>query len=281
VVSCLGLGAGPLGLVELSERDAEELLLGALDAGITLIDTARSYGLSEERLGRTLGRRRPDVVLSTKIGYGIDGVPDWTGECVARGVDAALARLRTGWIDIVHLHSCPIDVLLRDDVVAALATAFDAGKVRVMAYSGDNAEAAHAVACGRFGALQTSFSLVDRAAETTIATARERGLGVIAKRPLGNAPWRFPACPDAPDLAAYWERWSALALADRTEPWPELALRFAVHQPGVSAAIVGTATLAHLRAGVRAAERGPLPADVRDSFACAYRAVGASWPGVI
>jgi aryl-alcohol dehydrogenase-like predicted oxidoreductase len=280
-VSKLGLGAGPLGLSQLAESDAERLVAAAVDAGITLFDTARSYGLSEQRLGRHLGARRARVVLSTKLGYGVDGVPDWTGECVSRGIDAALGRLRTDWIDIVHLHSCPLDVLRRDDVTDALAAGVAAGKVRVMAYSGDNAEAAHAVACGRFGALQISLSVVDRAAVPTIARAAASDLGVIAKRPLGNAPWRFATRPDAPDLAEYWRRWTALALEPGVLEWPELALRYAAHHAGVAAAIVGTARIEHLLSAVRAAERGPLSPDLSAALDDRYRERGADWFGVI
>jgi aryl-alcohol dehydrogenase-like predicted oxidoreductase len=286
-VSGLGLGAGPLGLGSLTESDAERLLHGAVDAGVTLIDTARSYGESEVRIGRHLGGRRAGVILSTKLGYGIEGVPDWTGECAARGVDAALVRLRTDWIDIVHLHSCPLEILGREEIVSSLVAAVAAGKVRVIGYSGDNAEAAYAATSGRFGSLQTSLSLVDRASEATIAVARDRRLGVIAKRPLGNAPWRFDELPDAPDLAEYWRRWQSLGdsiaqlVATSGAAAAELAIRFAAHQPGVSTAILGTASLDHLLAGVRAVERGPLPADTVASLSAAYRTLGERWPGVI
>ena len=56
----------------LSEADAGRLLNAALDAGISLIDTARSYGLAEERIGRHLANRRDEYVLSTKVGYGVE-----------------------------------------------------------------------------------------------------------------------------------------------------------------------------------------------------------------
>ena len=103
-VSVLGLGAGQIGAAELADRDVEALLRATVELGVTLIDTARSYGLSEERIGRFLAPVRDHVVLSTKVGYGVDGVPDWTGECVRLGVDRALTLLATDRIDIVHLH---------------------------------------------------------------------------------------------------------------------------------------------------------------------------------
>src|SRR6266508_1640164 len=71
-VPALGFGAAAAGDPTLSEADAGALLNGAVDAGATLIDTARSYGLSEERIGRHLSHRRRGLVLSTKVGYGVD-----------------------------------------------------------------------------------------------------------------------------------------------------------------------------------------------------------------
>jgi aryl-alcohol dehydrogenase-like predicted oxidoreductase len=65
-----------------SESEAGRLLNQVLDAGVNLIDTARGYGLSEERIGRHLAHRRPEFLLSTKVGYGIPGVADWTYDCI-------------------------------------------------------------------------------------------------------------------------------------------------------------------------------------------------------
>ncbi|HRC54963.1 MAG TPA: aldo/keto reductase, partial [Kofleriaceae bacterium] len=152
-VSIVGLGAGSIGEATTPDAEVEQLLNTALDAGVTLVDTARSYGLSEERLGSLLQGRRQRVVLSTKIGYDMAGIPDWTGPCIEAGVDAALRRLRTDWLDIVHLHSCGLDVLQRGDVVAALGRAVEAGKVRVAAYSGEGEALRWAVTSGAFGAV--------------------------------------------------------------------------------------------------------------------------------
>src|SRR3954447_2022124 len=91
-VPVLGFGAGHIGDPALSEEEVGRLLHGALDLGVTLIDTARSYGLSEERIGKHLSHRRKDFVLSTKVGYSVPGVADWTGPVITAGVDAALGR---------------------------------------------------------------------------------------------------------------------------------------------------------------------------------------------
>lgn len=282
-MSAIGLGGGQLGDERISDRDAERLLDQALACGINLIDTARSYGASEDRIGRFVrGRRRDRIVLSTKIGYGVPGVADWTPECIRQGVDAARARLGVDVIDIVHLHSCPREVLESGGVVDALSEAVQAGKIRVAAYSGDNDAAAHAVVCGRFGSVQTSLNLCDqRAAGAVVAPARERGMGVIAKRPVANAPWRFSEHPVGHEAELYWQRWKQLDVDPRGLDWHELALRFSVWFPGVHAAIVGTSSPEHLRANVEMASRGPLPDELDTAVRQAFARHGSDWSGRI
>ncbi|HEU5059480.1 MAG TPA: aldo/keto reductase [Kofleriaceae bacterium] len=279
--SRLGLGAGRIGDPAQDEREVEHLLRGALDLGVTVIDSARSYGLSEERIGRALAGRRGSFLLSTKVGYDMAPHPDWTGACVAAGVDAALARLRTDVIDVVHLHSCPREILQRGEVVRALEDAVAAGKVRRAGYAGDGEAARSAVDSGRFAALETSVSLLDQASlAATVPAAAARGLLVIAKRPLADAPWRWSEPPAAPDSAEYHRRFRALdldALRGGLE-WGELAVRFAAFAPGVTTAIVGTSRLAHLARAAGWVARGPLPDDQAAALRAAFP---PDWPGII
>jgi len=280
-VSALGLGAGEIGAATLDEIEVEALLRTAIDCGVTLIDTARSYGLSEERIGRYLAPVRDAAVLSTKVGYGVDGVADWTGECVRRGIDRALGLLATDRIDIVHLHSCPIDVLERGDVVTALHDARRAGKIRCAAYSGDNEALAWAADSGQFDSLQLSWNLCDQRAAAVIERAHQAGLGVIAKRPLANAPWRFERRPEGQEVEQYWVRWQELQF-DRGElAWDELAVRFAAHFPGVSSAIVGTRQIAHLCHNAALVAGGALPEAVVAAVRARFQEVGATWPAKI
>jgi aryl-alcohol dehydrogenase-like predicted oxidoreductase len=281
-VSALGFGAGPVGNPELSESDAATLLHGVLDAGINLLDTAPSYGLSEERIGRHLAGRRQEFLLSTKCGYGVPGVEDWTGPCITQGVELALRRLRTDVLDLVHFHSCPVDILERPGVVEALTRAVEQGKVRVAAYSGDNAPLEWALHSGKFGSVQLSVNVFDqRALERALPLASERGVGVIAKRPLGNAPWRFHERPGAPDIATYWDRMRAMGLDTGGMDWSELALRFAAFVPGVASCIVGTTRLENLRRNVQALEQGPLPHGLNEHIRGAFRHHGREWDGLI
>lgn len=281
-VSILGLGAGQVGDERLAESDAAQLLNTALDLGITLIDTARGYGQSEERIGRHLSHRRAQFILSTKVGYGIAGHADWSAGIIEAGVDEALRRMRTDYIDIVHLHSCELATLHAGDVVDALARMREKGKIRIAAYSGENQALDWAVASGRFGGVECSVNLFDQInLGGSLEQAQDHGLGVIAKRPLGNAPWRFKAQPVGDYAEIYWERMRDLAYDTCGLPWDEFALRFSAWQPGVSCAIVGTASVAHLRHNVEIAATGPLPGNVALAVRNRFAECGADWPGQV
>lgn len=257
------------------EAEVGRLLQGVLDLGVKLIDTARGYGRSEERIGRHLAHRRQDFVLSTKFGYGVDGVSDWTYPCIVQGVERALRLLRTDFIDIGHLHSCPLQVLQRGEVSQALADCVQAGKLRVAAYSGENAELAHAMADDRFASVQCSLSLVDRANLQQLPSPK----GVLVKRSLAGLAWARAQRPEDFCEGAYWDRWQQLALPELGLPWPEVALRWAAFQPAVSSVLIGTKTLAHLRVGIDAVARGPLPQEVSVVLDRAWS--GRHWPGVV
>lgn len=281
-VSVLGLGAGQVGDAALDEAQAATLLNTALDLGVRLIDTARGYGLSEARIGRHLAHRRSEYVLSTKVGYGIEGHTDWTGPCITAGVDEALRLLRTDVIDIVHLHSCPLATLQAGEVVQALQRAHDQGKLRVVAYSGENEALAWAVDSGLFGGVECSVNLFDQGSlAAVLPRAAAAGQGVIAKRPLANAPWRWAERPVGHYAEVYWQRMQALSLDTAGLPWDEFALRFAAHQGVVSSAIAGTASAEHLRHNVALVDKGPLPAEVVAAVRQRFVEVGSAWPGEI
>lgn len=285
-VSVLGFGAGHVGAESLSEDQAGTLLNRAVDRGVTLVDTARGYGLSEERIGRHLSYRRHDFILSSKGGYGADGADDWTPLAIRRGIEQALTRMRVDWIDIFHLHSCPLETLRRDDLLSALDEARQAGLIRVAAYSGENDALAWAVESGRFGSIETSVNLADQhSAHSVLPRARERGLGVIAKRPIANAVWQFEERPAGQYAETYWERLHQLDLNGVREQagldWAEFALRFTAYQPNVHSAIVGTANIDNLERNVRIIQEGPLRLDVLTQIEAAWERTGKTWPGEV
>ncbi len=195
-VSRLGAGLAEIGS-ELDFDDVEQagnVLNNALDLGINFLDTAACYGISEELIGRTVADRRDEYVLVTKAGHargdGLNG-SDWTYETVRDSIDRSLRRLNTDYVDLVQLHSCGIPDLEKGDIIRALEDARDAGKTRMIGYSGDN-EAAHwAVDSGIFATLQTSFNVVEQRAYSSglLEKCAKNGIGVIVKRPIAGATW--------------------------------------------------------------------------------------------
>ena len=281
-VSALGFGAGHIGFDGVTERDAHALLDRALDLGINFIDTARGYGLSEERIGRWLPAHRDEVVLSTKVGYGVQGARDWSAAAVTGGVDEALRTLGTDVLDVVFLHSCPLEVLERGEAAQALLSCVDAGKVRIPGYSGENEALAWASGAGLFGAVQSSVNLADqRSLREVLPGASRRGLGIVAKRPLANAPWRHSERPVGVYGETYWLRLRELGLEPESDDWQGTALRFSAFTPGVGTAIVGTSRTANLEAAAAAVARGPLPATERARWENAFAPHTGVWPGEV
>ncbi len=303
-VSVLGYGAGHIGGNDLSEKETDFLLNAVLDEGINLIDTARAYGLSEERIGKHLSHRRQEFILSTKVGYGVDGVPDWTYECILKGIERALRLMHTDILDIVHLHSCPKSTLEQGEVIKALLRAKQDGKVRAIAYSGDNEDLKYAVSNRCFDSIMTSLNFCDQRVIDTIppstlfaagdcrvlnnngsghrtSTLKDHHLGVIAKRPIANAPWRFNKCPVGHYAETYWNRWKTMNIDPTPLEWQELALRFTASVPGVSSLIVGTGKLSHLQKNKNAIEKGSLSPALFENIRSAFQKWDDNWVGQV
>jgi aryl-alcohol dehydrogenase-like predicted oxidoreductase len=292
-VSRLGLGTGRLG--ECSADDAMRLLDEAWALGIRVFDTARSYGAAEADLGRWLkSRALPDVVVTTKVGYGVNGVSDWSADAVAIGIDDALQTLNVDALGVVFLHSCPGNVAVRDDVVAVLAAARAAGKVRAVGYAGENEALDITMGHGVFDVFQLSVSVVDQGSrELRLPWLHQQGRGVFAKRALGNAFWRGSSSTSSsmstdpsiePALSPedeYRRRGAAMALREPVGGHAAQALRFTAFTPGVHTSLVGSRRLVSLREAVAAVAQGPLPPDEVDALVQRWHTHAAGWRGVV
>lgn len=279
-VSPLGFGAGHVGSPDMTEDQAGTLLNRALDRGINVVDTARGYGLSEERIGRHLSWRRQDFHLVTKVGYQVDGAEDWTGEAVEKGLEQALGRMKTDHVEAVLLHSCPASVFARDDVLQALVRVRQRGLAQYVGYSGENTDLNAALASGVFQVYETSVNLVDQGWLDRMFPG-DLVPALVAKRPLANAFWRYDQQPVGQYAEVYWVRWQTWALDGWGMPLDELALRFALSYPGAGTAIVGTGSIANLELNIVLAEKGPLPDDVLHRLRQAWRPYRGKWVGQV
>jgi len=282
-VSVLGFGGAEIGYQSAALDTVERLLGSALDAGLNVIDTAECYMISEELIGKAVGHRRDAFHLFTKCGHA-SGLPgeDWDPQMLRASIDRSLQRLGTDRVDLIHLHSCDEAKLRQGDVIAVLQEARDAGKTRLIGYSGDHTAARYAVECGAFDALQTSVSIADQEPITlTLPLALEKGMGVIAKRPLANVAWTKETMPEGEYAYPYFKRLQALAYDFLSGPdAASVALRFTLAQPGVSTAIVGTQNPDRWLANARLLDTGPLPAAQIEAIRARWNEVaGADWAG--
>jgi aryl-alcohol dehydrogenase-like predicted oxidoreductase len=306
-VSPLGFGAGQIGGTNITESEAGTILNRALDRGMNLVDTARGYGLAEERIGRHLSWRREEFILVSKCGYSVPSVEDWTPRAVREGVDMALRLMQTDYLDVMLFHSCPAATLQREGLIDALAECVEAGKVRHCGYSGENEDLAFAIGTGRFSVIETSVNIFDqRGLSSTVAEAAKRGMAVIAKRSLGNVAWKYDERPVGNYCEPYWMRMQAMNQMPNTGSntgsntgggtrlselvaasgltWEQVALRFAAYAVGVSCAIVGTANIHNLERNIEITNEGALPAELVVALQTAFRTHddhGDEWAGQV
>jgi aryl-alcohol dehydrogenase-like predicted oxidoreductase len=287
LVSALGFGGAELGFDDgVTATAVAGLLHPAIDAGLTVIDTACAYLESERLIGEALSGRREKVHLFTKCGA-TDGFSrsDWSAAGIRSQLESSLRLLQTDRVELLQLHSCGVEVLERGEAIEALEALKREGKTRFIGYSGDGPAAVWAVKCGRFDALQTSLNVADqRVLDEALPLARETGLGVIAKRPVANVAWRHGAeGPTNSYHRPYWERLRTLDFAFTKQPLAEavsVALRFTAFQPGVSTAIVGSSSSGRWNENAALLARGRLPeAEVQAIRQRWQERAAASWTG--
>lgn len=168
-VSIVGLGCNNFGW-HIDEAQTQKVVDAAIEAGITLFDTADVYGegRSEEMLGRTLGDRRDDVLIASKFGYDRDESERGTAAYVREACEASLKRLGTDYIDLYYLHKPDPETPVAE-TLAALGELKAEGKVREIACSNFSPEqlreAARAGTDAGFAAVQNEYSLLERAPE--------------------------------------------------------------------------------------------------------------------
>lgn len=291
-VALLGFGGAEIGYEQAAPDVVAKLLNGALDSGLNVIDTAECYLESETLIGAAVGHRRKEFFLFTKCGHFVEGggSADWSKAALLRSIERSLQRLKTETVDLVQLHSCSLDELKKGECIEALELAKQQGKTRYIGYSGDSAAARYAVECGRFDSLQTSVNLCDQEAiELTLPLAAEKGMGVIAKRPIANAVWRHDAAPSNGYHLEYWKRLQELRYdfafgeakqrEDADGP-AGIAMRFTAMQPGVDVLIVGTTKPERWKQNAELLRAGALSKEQADAIRARWKAVAKSdWTG--
>jgi aryl-alcohol dehydrogenase-like predicted oxidoreductase len=279
-VSVVGVGCNNFG-ARLDAAATERVVHGALDAGVTLFDTADTYGgtQSEVLLGRALGARRDEAVVATKFGMPLDDQRFGASPAYVRAAcDASLARLGLDYIDLYQLHY-PDEATPIADTLGALQELVAAGKVREVGCSNFTAaqlrEARDAAGAGpAFASVQNQFSLLAREPERdgVLATCEELGVAFLPFYPLANGLLTGKVRPGepipegtrlalmAPERSAHWlseslqrRVASLLAFADEVGvPILTLAVSWLLSHAAVASVIAGASSPDQVRANVEA-----------------------------
>ncbi|HEY2373780.1 MAG TPA: aldo/keto reductase [Gaiellaceae bacterium] len=284
-VSLVGLGTNNFG-PRIDYDRSLAVIDAALDAGITLLDTADIYGQgkSEEIIGRALEGRREGVLIATKFGKPMDERPEerrGSPAYIHAACEASLRRLRTDVIDVYQMHE-PDEGTPIEETLGALDDLITAGKVRYIGssnYSAEQIEEADRAAgerkLTRFVSAQNHYSLVERDIEDDMLPTCERlGIGMLPYFPLASglltgkytrgetATEGRLAGREIPD--ARWDRLARLNdfATERRIPLLSLAIGGLAAMPAVASVIAGATTPEQVRANVTAGAWEPTGADL-------------------
>ncbi|MET9214475.1 MULTISPECIES: aldo/keto reductase [unclassified Nocardia] len=297
-VSSLVLGAMNFGALGRSTQDEVTAMIdAAVEGGVNLVDTADVYGRgeSEELVGKAVAGRRDDLLLATKASLPMGEERNHRGgsrRWLVTALDDSLRRLGVDHVDLFQIHRWDPSVS-DEETLSALTDLRQAGKIR---YFGSSTFPAYRVVqaqwaarehhLGRYVTEQPSYSILQRGIEThVLPVTQEYGLGVLAWSPLASgwlsgairadreiATSRSAFMPHRFDTTVPANRAKLAAVEQLAEvadqaglTMIQLALGFVTAHPGVTSAIIGPRTPAHLHAQLAAADTR-LSADVLDAI---------------
>ena len=307
MVSAIGLGCNNFGRKQTATYTQEgttAVIHAALDAGITLFDTADIYGaepgLSETLMAHAIEGRRDELVLATKFGMSMDGAngPDWgargSRRYIRTAVEASLRRLRTEWIDLYQFHE-PDPHTPIEETLATLSDLIAEGKVRYIGHSNlsgwqivDAHRAAQIAAHPAFVSAQNEYSLLRRDAESEVLPAvRHCGLGFLPYFPLHNGLLTGKYSADTRPADGRITTQKAAIL--ETAPWDAIeayrkfcqarditmvqaTFSWLLAQPALASVIAGATTPEQVRANAATAQGWDPSADELDEISTIFQA---------
>ena len=275
-----GIGGFPFWATE-GERISTRSVQKAYDLGINFFDTAPVYGfgVSEELIGKTLKPIRDKVILATKCGLkwkkrAISSITKNTKKnSIMKEAEDSLGRLQTDWIDLYQVHWPDIETS-QEETMEALLTLQEQGKIRyigVSNYSVDQMK--DCLKKGSIVSLQPEYSLIQRSIEkVTVPFCLENKIGIIAYSPLASgvltgkydkntqfADWRSKGIigqftgQGFIDNIAKVDKLRDIA-NEMGKTCGDLAINWAIHQPGVTTALVVVKNSNQVEANLKSGE---------------------------
>jgi aryl-alcohol dehydrogenase-like predicted oxidoreductase len=283
-VTVVGLGCGGhsrLGMATGHDEDhASEIVRAALDLGINFIDTARAYG-TEAAVGKAIRGRRERVVLSSKaLPVGASGL--LRDEDLRESLELSLARLRTDYIDVFHLHGVLADQYgyCIDELLPELVRAREAGKIRFVGITERfGTDTRHemldrALPDDHFDVVMVGHNLLNPSARHRVfPLTRANDVGTLimfaVRRALSRPENAIAIVETLIEQGAVDARHVDLAdplgfvIAHRdVKSLVEAAYRFCRYEPGAHVILTGTGSVEHLRENVESILAGPLPGEI-------------------
>jgi len=281
-VSEIGMGCNRLGEPNMPDEHWVGLVQQAIELGVNLFDTSESYGWgrSEEMLGRAIGNRA-DVLIATKVSRIREtNQHDFSAKRIIAQAEGSLRRLRRDCIDIYQLHSPSLEEMKRFDWLDGMARLKQEGKIRLVGVSiNDAASGQWLIEQGLADVLQVAYNMLEpRVGEAVFPVAERHGVGIMVRMPMaqGILTGKFRPGEAVPEghrahlagkhMAELIQR--AEAFKPLAQEWGislgQIALRYAISAPGVSAAIPGARSVEQLAMNVEASNGvGLSPAELQ------------------
>ncbi len=280
-ISKIGLGTVEIGLAYgldneglPSEQDAITLLKTVVERGVTYIDTARGYGLAEERIGKSGIGKNPNIVIGTKSGQFLKQERDLQGKDLEKRIredlDTSRKNLNQEILQLAQFHNELEDYTDFSEIIEIAQKLKDEEKVMHagIAVRGEAAALA-AIETGFFETIQLAYNIVDqRMAQKVLKQAQEKNIGIInrsvlLKGALTSAREKLPESLEQlknnADAAEEIAKEVGIDL-------PTLALRFVLSNPAVSTALIGTVKANRIESALQALEAGPLSGDILEKL---------------
>ena len=276
LVSEIGLGAWQLGVnsgwKDVSEREAIDIVVKALEHGVNFFDTAPIYGhgTGEERLGKTLkGVDRSRIVINTKFGHTDSGATDFSSDSIRGSLEGSLRRLGTDYVDSLIIHNPPMSYLdgHKNDHYEILERLIEEGKIRAYGASLDTAaEMDLLMSTTNARVIEAFFNILHQDVALAFDTAMKKEVAIIAKIPLDSG-WltgKYHTESTFHDVRGRWSREDIAIRAHLVERVKEIiggngdlvqqALAFCLYYEAVSTVIPGNNSIAQLESNLKSIE---------------------------